>query len=98
MVRRQWPGRPGTGGPNGGVHPDNVECRYDSALRKNVLVLRAHGDLYNGTGPIGCDKKKGAPEECEERPPTKEFEDWEWPEYTPPPCSAGRSSTRSTRT
>lgn len=38
---------------NGGVNPKNVECVTDATLGKTVLQFTAHGDLYNGTGPIG---------------------------------------------
>jgi hypothetical protein len=60
---RQWGGE----GINGGVHPDNVRCAYESdtsalldatlATSPNgaVLELLAHGDAYTGTAPIGTD-------------------------------------------
>ncbi|EQC28860.1 hypothetical protein SDRG_13372 [Saprolegnia diclina VS20] len=38
---------------NGGVHANNVQCAFDAALNRSVLVLLAHGDAYTGASPIG---------------------------------------------
>jgi hypothetical protein len=63
----QW----GGAGINGGVHPDNVRCAYETdklalldgtaaASTGAVLELLAHGDMYSGTGPIGVAESNAA--------------------------------------
>lgn len=71
---------------NGGVNPKNVQCVFDTTLKKNVLQFTAHGDLYNGTGPVGV-TKSGVP-----RPDNAQWKGWNWA-YDPkcaPKCNVRR--------
>jgi hypothetical protein len=75
------------GSINGGVQPENVRCAMDYELGKNVLKLTAHGDQYNGAGPIGTNHDKSV------RTPTEEWVGWPWPDYQPkcsPYCGVRR--------
>ncbi|DAZ98738.1 TPA: hypothetical protein N0F65_003794 [Lagenidium giganteum] len=77
----QWGGQD----VNGGVHAGNVGCRLDSIRNKMMLELRAHGDMYDGTSPMGTRAVVGGdstPLTIDDR-----FLEWALPGVTPFPCN-----------
>jgi hypothetical protein len=63
------------------VVPEQVSCRTDPALGKNVAVLTSHGDLFSGSSPVGVHHNLSP------RAPTDEWVDWKFPGYANTTCS-----------
>lgn len=71
---------------NGGVHAANTLCTTNESNTKQVLQLRAHGDLFSGTSPVGH-KRSQADGSLVERTVRDRYLEWALDGVSPTPCN-----------